>query len=182
MVPVFFLFIFFLVWSAREKKNRNKNLLLSVPLRSEPNKKKHTGENTLLRENGFKKKKEIFVLAFDRQFHYSRRLICRPDLPRGIFFFVVVVDVVVCIPIYRVFTEFRRGSRSNQWRYSINDRQRVIEFLFQPLRLADAKVRDDGEDEGGTEEENEEEEEEEEEKEEEENKGRSEISIYTYSK
>ena len=83
----FFYSFFFLVWSAREKKNRNKNLLLSVPLRSEPNKKKHTGENTLLRENGFKKKKEIFVLAFDRQFHYSRRLICRPDLPRGIFFF-----------------------------------------------------------------------------------------------
>ena len=87
----FFIHFFFLVWSAREKKNRNKNLLLSVPLRSEPNKKKHTGENTLLRENGFKKKKEIFVLAFDRQFHYSRRLICRPDLPRGIFFLLLLM-------------------------------------------------------------------------------------------
>ena len=83
----FFLFIFFfgLVGSWKKKSKQEPAPFRSIEERTKQ--KKHTGENTLLRENGFKKKKEIFVLAFDRQFHYSRRLICRPDLPRGIFFF-----------------------------------------------------------------------------------------------
>ena len=86
-----FLFFFysFFFWFGRLVKKKIETRTCSFPFHWGANQtKKNTLEKILYcGKMGLKKKKEIFVLAFDRQFHYSRRLICRPDLPRGIFFF-----------------------------------------------------------------------------------------------